>query len=89
MARRVSLADPKSSLMLLKPTFAVPHGGGKRFKPDSLEYRIISEWIAAGAPRPRPDDPDVVSLEVFPEGGHPSGRRRAAIGGPRQVLGRT
>jgi len=66
MARRVSLADPKSSLMLLKPTFAVPHGGGKRFKPDSLEYRIISEWIAAGAPRPRPDDPDVVSLEVFP-----------------------
>ena len=48
IGRRVSLSDPAHSLMLLKPTFAVPHGGGKRFATDSLEYRVIAEWIAAG-----------------------------------------
>src|SRR5579872_78053 len=46
VGRRVSLADPASSLILLKPTFTIPHGGGKRFASDSIEYRILSEWIA-------------------------------------------
>ncbi len=66
IGRRVSLSDPAHSLMLLKPTFAVPHGGGKRFSADSLEYRVIAEWIAAGAPRPLDADPTVTGLEVFP-----------------------
>src|SRR5579862_2322611 len=66
LGRRVSLSDPSHSLMLLKPTSAVPHGGGKRFSTDSPEYRVISEWIAAGAPRPAETDPTVTGLEVFP-----------------------
>jgi hypothetical protein len=66
IGRRVSLSEPSHSLMLLKPTFAVPHGGGKRFSTDSLEYRVIAEWIAAGAPRPNDNDPTVTGLEVFP-----------------------
>ncbi len=66
IGRRVSLSEPSHSLMLLKPSFAVPHGGGKRFSTDSLEYRVISEWIAAGAPRPAETDPQVTGLEVFP-----------------------
>ena len=66
IGRRVSLSEPSHSLMLLKPTFAIPHGGGKRFSTDSLEYRVISEWIAAGAPRPADQDPQVTGLEVFP-----------------------
>lgn len=66
VGRRVSLAEPSASLILLKPTFTIPHGGGKRFSPDSLEYRVIAEWIAAGAPGPSTKDPDVVALEVFP-----------------------
>ncbi|HZT37192.1 MAG TPA: DUF1549 domain-containing protein [Bryobacteraceae bacterium] len=66
-ARRVSLADPPNSLILLKPTFAIPHGGGQRFKKGSLEYRIISEWIAAGTPPPSPNEPDVIGLQVFPK----------------------
>lgn len=64
--RRVSLADPPSSLILQKATFAIPHGGGLRFKPGSLEYRVIQEWIAAGAPRPESGDAAIQSLEVFP-----------------------
>jgi len=31
VGRRVSLADPDGSLILAKPSFAIPHGGGKRF----------------------------------------------------------
>ena len=66
VGRRVSLADPPASLMLAKPSFAIPHGGGKRFAQDSLEYRVIAEWIAAGAPPPAPTDAEVRALEVFP-----------------------
>jgi hypothetical protein len=66
VGRRVSLADPAASLILLKPTFAIPHGGGKRFAKDSLEYRIIEEWIAAGTQPPADRDATVHELEVFP-----------------------
>ncbi len=65
-ARRVSLADPASSLFLLKPTMTMLHGGGKRIAVESLEYQVLSEWIAAGAPGPSEDDPAVVGLEVYP-----------------------
>ncbi|MBK9171028.1 MAG: DUF1553 domain-containing protein [Bryobacterales bacterium] len=64
--RRVSLADPPASLLLRKATMQTPHGGGKRFAKDSLEYRVIAEWIAAGAAAPADEDPRVESLEVFP-----------------------
>src|SRR5688572_20966390 len=67
VGRRISLAEPAQSLLLLKPTGALPHGGGNRFAPQSLEYRVVSEWIAAGAPAPSNKDTDVVSLEVFPQ----------------------
>ena len=43
---------PQESLILLKPTGAIEHGGGVRFATDSLEYRVIAEWIAAGHARP-------------------------------------
>jgi hypothetical protein len=66
LGRRVSLADPSNSLMLLKPTMGVPHGGGKRLDPGSLEYRIIGEWIAASAPPPTEKDVRITGLEVFP-----------------------
>jgi len=66
VGRRVSLADPSASLILLKPAFVIPHGGGKRFAKDSLEYRVIEEWIAAGAPPPTDKDAQIAGLEVFP-----------------------
>ncbi|MSR56256.1 MAG: DUF1553 domain-containing protein [Planctomycetaceae bacterium] len=65
--RRVSLSDPARSLILLKATGVIPHGGATRFDDDSLEYRIVSEWIAEGAPAPRDSDPAVVSLDIFPK----------------------
>lgn len=65
-ARRVSLADPASSLVLLKSTLTTAHGGGQRLTPGTREYQVIAEWIASGAPGPNPDDPRVVGLEVYP-----------------------
>jgi hypothetical protein len=64
--RRVNLADPGRSLILMKPTVAVPHKGGLRFEPSSREYAVIAEWIAAGAPGPRKDDPRIERIEVIP-----------------------
>ena len=66
VGRRVSLTEPARSLVLLKPTATIPHGGGKRFAVGSLEYRVISEWIAAGTPRPTDQDPQIKGLEVYP-----------------------
>ena len=64
--RRVNLQEPAKSLMLLKPTLAIPHGGGQKIEVGSPEYKILAEWIASGAPGPRNDDPRVERLEVFP-----------------------
>jgi hypothetical protein len=66
VGRRVSLADPSASLILKKAIFALPHGGGKRFAPNSLEYRVIAEWIADGARPPAASDTEVTGLEVHP-----------------------
>lgn len=66
IGRRIDMSEPAKSLMLLKPTMVVAHGGGKRFDTSSLEYRVISEWIAAGTPRPTEQDPVVTGLEVYP-----------------------
>ena len=66
-ARRVVLSDPGRSLVLEKPTGAVPHKGGVRFAPDSPEYRVIAEWLAAGAPAPQEGDARLTKLEMLPE----------------------
>src|SRR5262249_4853257 len=63
---RLFPAAPARRLMLLKPTGAMAHGGGKRLTPDSPAYRILLDWITAGVPGPRADDPHVVRLEVAP-----------------------
>ena len=65
--RRITPADPARSLLLLKPTNAVPHKGGEKFAVDSPEWRTLVEWIAQGAPGPREDDPRIQRLTVEPE----------------------
>ncbi|MGZ8899675.1 MAG: DUF1549 domain-containing protein, partial [Limisphaerales bacterium] len=65
-ARRINSADPGRSLLLLKATGTIPHKGGKRFDTDSLEYKILSDWIAAGTPGPKESDPRIERLEVAP-----------------------
>jgi hypothetical protein len=64
--RRITPTDPARSLLLLKPTKAVPHKGGEKFKVDSPEWKTLVEWIAQGAPAPRADDPRIQKLEIEP-----------------------
>jgi hypothetical protein len=65
--RRVTLNEPAHSMVLTKPTGAIAHKGGVRFRNDSIEYRVLSDWIADGAPAPSADDPRLVRLEVLPD----------------------
>ncbi|MBI1902597.1 MAG: DUF1553 domain-containing protein [Planctomycetia bacterium] len=60
-------SDPGRSLLLLKPTGAVAHGGGVRIDVGSPEYETIAKWLASGAPAPRDDDPRLARLEILPE----------------------
>ncbi len=67
LSRRIELSDPGQSLLLTKPSGAIPHKGGVRFEVGSLDYEVISEWIAAGAPAPHEGDPSLQRLEVLPQ----------------------
>jgi hypothetical protein len=51
--RRVNLAHPELSLLLVKPAGGLDHGGGDRFEPESPPYRVLYQWIVSGAPRLR------------------------------------
>ncbi|MCA9188382.1 MAG: DUF1553 domain-containing protein [Planctomycetales bacterium] len=64
--RRISPQSATQSLMLLKATAEVPHGGGVRFAVGSDPYRLLSEWIRQGAPRTPDDAPKLVSVRVEP-----------------------
>ena len=77
--RRVVLSDPGRSLVLAKPSGAIPHKGGLRFETDSVEYRIIAEWIAEGARPPSEEDARVESLSILPE------QSMQTIGGEQQM----
>lgn len=48
MGRRIACSDPERSLLLLKPTAHVPHGGGKRFDKQSWQYDVLRNWIKQG-----------------------------------------
>jgi len=67
VGRRIVPTDPGRSLILTKPTGLLPHKGGVRLEPGSLEYRVLAEWIASGVPGPKADDPQIVRLEVLPK----------------------
>jgi hypothetical protein len=64
--RRVELADPGRSLILAKPTGALPHKGGVRLEVDSPEYEAVAGWISQGAGPPTDDDARVERIEVLP-----------------------
>lgn len=65
-SRRVALASPDDSLILLKATGAVPHEGGQRTTTDSEYYAILRQWISRGAAL-QTQSPRVSRIEVFPK----------------------
>ena len=65
--RRVNYQEPGKSMILTKPTTAIPHKGGKRFETNSIDYRILAEWIASGTPGPKTNDARLDRLEIIPD----------------------
>lgn len=65
-ARRVDLLSPEQSLLLLKATASIPHEGGKRFDTTAPEYKILRDWIAAGAPSDISKSAALTSITVTP-----------------------
>ena len=66
---RINLQSPEKSLLLLKPTASVPHGGGRRFPVNSPEYNAITKWIRDGAPfgTALSANNQVTRLDIFPK----------------------
>lgn len=64
--RRIFPAAPDQSLLLLKATAKLPHGGGKRLDPGSHEYQVVRRWISTGMPVGKATDPVVDRIEIYP-----------------------
>ena len=64
--RRVFPAAPSQSLILLKGTAQLSHGGGRRLEPDGEALATIQRWIETGMPRTPADAPRLEQITVFP-----------------------
>ncbi len=64
--RRLSLAAPEHSLLLLKAIGDVPHGGGPKLAKGDPSYNLIRRWIAEGATFGDPKAAKVESISVYP-----------------------
>jgi hypothetical protein len=79
LGRRINAVDPAHSLFLLKPTVAVPHGGGHRLAAGSVDHQMLLRWLANGAPRSIGPVPEVTGLQVQPA------RRVGTVGFSQQL----
>ena len=64
--RRILASAPEHSLLLLKATGAMAHGGGRKFDTDSPYYRVMLRWIQQGSPFGEKTDPAITRIEVVP-----------------------
>jgi hypothetical protein len=64
--RRVNRNDPAGSLLMLKATGQVDHGGGVRLWSGSIESQVLERWLAAGAPIDAAAPSQVQSLRITP-----------------------
>ncbi len=64
--RRVFPAAPEESLLLLKPTMALDHGGGQRIDPGSETYKTMVAWIRGGMPYQHTNEPALMRIAIEP-----------------------
>lgn len=64
--RRTDRIIPGNSLLLLKASGGMPHGGGIRIRRNSGEYRVLHDWILAGATAGAADAAELESIQVTP-----------------------
>ena len=73
--RRVNLSRPDESLLFLKATESIPHGGGPRFDIDGEAASLMLQWIRQGAiradgqpvPGSESSEKKLASLRIVPE----------------------
>jgi hypothetical protein len=66
LGRRVNLASPDESLLLLKGSGRTVHEGGMRFGKDSWVYGVLRTWVEQGA-RWTPGSGAIVDMKLTPE----------------------
>ena len=66
-ARRVDRSQPEKSLIILKSTRQMPHGGGARITAGSRQHQVLLDWIAGGAGGITSSDASVARIEVLPK----------------------
>jgi hypothetical protein len=67
--RRTNSIEPEKSLLLLKPTMAVSHGGGLQLRTTDEAYRLLRQWIAEGCRVDEAEGNRCIRLELLPESG--------------------
>lgn len=67
--RRLFLSAPEQSLILLKGSGQVPHGGGIRLDKQSESFALLLDWIRQGAKYDTKDTPQLTAFEVQPQKG--------------------
>ncbi len=80
-SRRVNLASPDDSLMLLKASATVPHTGGLLARPADADYQLIRRWIEEGAELNQ-QVAKVTAIEVSPSAAlidRPGGRQQFRV----------
>jgi hypothetical protein len=65
--RRIDRVYPDASLILLKASGQVPHGGGRRFDKNSYHYSLLRQWVSQGALDDSPTQAKLAKLVVTPE----------------------
>ena len=65
--RRINLAVPDQSLVLLKATGSVQHSGGKRIELGSKHHQTLLTWLQAGAPIDATKPPAVAAVNIYPD----------------------
>jgi hypothetical protein len=79
--RRFNRAAPETSLMLLKPSGAVPHVGGALTQPGEPYYELLKAWIGDGVKLDE-HSPRVASITVTPAAstiGLPGQKQQVAV----------
>jgi len=64
--RRTNSIDPDQSLLLLKPSMTVEHGGGLKLNKQEYSYKVLRQWIAEGTVVDKAEGSICVELELLP-----------------------
>lgn len=67
--RRLFPSAPEQSLLLVKTTGKIPHGGGVRIDENSVNHTLLLNWIRQGAKYDGDSAPRLIEFEVAPREG--------------------